>query len=127
VTRPEEVVASREAWRRWRLSDAGKGPKIDAVREMATLTEAFPERYLVEFVEDPTFDVMREGYLALRTTTARPPDARDPVSVKMLPRFPRFSDEQVTRPNMRTIQDRVREWWTEWLAERRALLKAAGR
>jgi hypothetical protein len=129
VLRLEEVDASREAWRRWRLSDAGRPKKVEAIQEIGTPTfpEAFPERYLVEFVDDPTFEVMREAYLALRRLSERPVDAKqDPVGAKMLPRYPRYGDEAVTRANMRTIQDRVREWWHEWLVERRAFLKAGG-
>jgi hypothetical protein len=124
VTRPEEVDASREAWRRWGLSEQSRDPKIRAVRQFVDLPEPLPERYLVEFAGDPTFDVMREGYLALRRVAGRP--ASDPVSTKMLPLFPRFDDGAVTRPNMRTIQERVGRWWNEWQAERRALIKAGG-
>jgi hypothetical protein len=124
VLRPEDVDASREAWRRWNLSDASVPAKLAALEEFPTLPEPLPERYLVDFVADPSFDVMRAGYLALRKVASRP--ATDPVSTKLLPRFPRYEDSQVTRGSMRTVQDRVRAWWDEWHAERRALLRASG-
>jgi Flp pilus assembly protein TadD len=122
-----DVASSREAWRVWRLEDASSDVRLAAVRQFVTLDETGPERYLVEFVLDPTYEVMRESYVALRNAAARPPPKDDPLAVKMMPRFPRVPDAEVTRPSMRTIQDRVRAWWTEWLTERRALYRSSGR
>jgi cytochrome c-type biogenesis protein CcmH/NrfG len=123
VRTPAEVEAVREAWRRWRLSDASTAAKLAAVRQLATLErEAFVERYLVDFVLDPSFEVFRESYLVLRAGVAREPST--PFQKKVFPRFPRVADAEVTRANMAALQRRVSDWWAEWIAERQALLRA---
>jgi tetratricopeptide (TPR) repeat protein len=120
----DDLQASREAWRRWRLSDESVVVKLAAIRQLAEVGETAPERFLYDLVQDPTFDVMRAAYVQMRTAVARPP--RDPVERKVFPRFPVVPDADVTRASMRTIQDRVRAWWGEWVAERRAFLGAKG-
>jgi len=122
VARPEDVAASREAWRRWRLSDASTQLKLAALKQLGEVREAAPERFLYDFVLDKTFDVMSVAYLAMRRAVARAP--QDSVETKVFPRFPQFKDEEVVLPNMRAIQQRVQAWWAEWVAERRALLRA---
>jgi tetratricopeptide (TPR) repeat protein len=118
-----EAAAVREAWRRWRLSEASVPAKLAAVRQLASLArEPYAERYLVDFVGDSSFEVMREAYLVLRGTLSRPPE--DAFERKVFPRFPRVPDAEVTRANLRSIQERVAKWWEEWIAERRAVLQA---
>jgi tetratricopeptide (TPR) repeat protein len=121
----DEAAAVREAWRRWRLSDTSAPAKLAAIRQlMALSSEAYLERYLVDFVQDGSFEVMREAYLVLRGAVSRP--GNDTIQKKLFPNFPRVEDAEVTRANMRTLQQRVSAWWSEWVAERRALLKARG-
>jgi HEAT repeat protein len=124
VTSREDVAASREAWRRWRLADESTRVKLDAIRQLEVVRETAPERFLFDAVQDPTFEVMQAAYLAMRKAVQRPP--RDPVERKVFPRFPAVPDAEVTRAGMRGIQERVRGWWDEWVAERRAYLKAKG-
>jgi hypothetical protein len=122
VETAEDVAASREAWRRWRLSDASTAPKVGAIRRILDVGEPTPERLLHEFVQDPVFDVMREAYVAMRTSVARPP--LDPAERKAFPRFPAVPDAEVTRAGMRSIQQREMAWWQEYSAERLALIRA---
>ena len=96
--------------------------KLAALKQLGEVREAAPERFLYDFVLDKTFDVMRVAYLAMRRAVARPP--RDSVETKVFPHFPQVKDEEVVLPSMRAIQQRVQAWWAEWVAERRALLKA---
>jgi hypothetical protein len=118
----EQVAAVQEAWRRWRLSDASRDAKLAAVRQLSAAREVFLERYLVDFALDGCFEVFREAYLVLRGAADRRP--ADAFEAKLLPRFPRVPDAEVTRANLRSIQDRVSLWWQEWVAERKALLRA---
>jgi tetratricopeptide (TPR) repeat protein len=125
VSTEAEADANREFWRRWRLSDASTERKLEAVRGLVAVREWTPEWYLVEFVEDPTFSVMREAYVALRAAVTREP-ATD-IERKMLPRFPRVDDAELTRAGMRALQDRVATWWDEYRAERAAARRATGK
>lgn len=88
------------------------------------MKEPAPERYLYDFVLDPSFDVMKAAYVAMRDAVSRPP--ADPVEKKVFPRFPVVETAAVTRAEMSTIQRRTEAWWTDWVAERRAYLKAKG-
>lgn len=122
VATPEDVAKSREAWRRWRLSDASDELKRAAIRQLGAYRETSAERFLYDFVLDPSFDVMSEAYRAMRDALARPP--RDPVEGKTFPLFPVVKDDGVTREGMRALQDRVLAWWTNFVTERRAYIKA---
>jgi hypothetical protein len=51
----------------------------------------------------------------------------NPVQKKLFPTFPRVEDADVTRPAMRSLQDRVAGWRTTWVAENRAYLEAKGK
>ncbi|HVG94765.1 MAG TPA: tetratricopeptide repeat protein [Planctomycetota bacterium] len=124
VASRDDLQASREAWRRWRLSDESVPVKLAAIRQLGEVGETSPERFLYDLVQDPTFEVMRAAYLAMRTAVSRPP--RDPVERKVFPKFPSVPDADVTRASMKTIQDRVKSWWGEWVAERRAFIRAKG-
>ncbi len=124
VSTPAEVAASREAWRRWRLSEASTDLKLRAIRQMIEYKELYAERFLYDFVLDPTFEVMAEGYRQMREAVRR--EGRDAVEKKVFPRFPSVPDAEVTRASMRTLQERVGAWWADWIAERRALQKARG-
>jgi tetratricopeptide (TPR) repeat protein len=124
VTSREDVAASRESWRRWRLADESTKVKLAAIRELEAVRETAPERFLFDAVQDPVFEVMQAAYFAMRKAVQRPP--RDPVERKVFPRFPVVADAEVTRAGMRALQERVRAWWDEWIAERRAYLKAKG-
>jgi len=117
---PEDVAASREAWRRWRLTDASDEVKRTAIRQLVEYREQTAERFLYDFVLDPSFDVMSEAYRAMRDAVRRTP--RDPVEKKIFPTFPSVPDAEVTRASMRSIQDRVVAWMTTWVTERRAWL-----
>ena len=121
----EDVATRREEWRRWSLSEASVPAKVAAVRGVAAVGEPTPERFLVDLVCDASYKVFREAFLSLRTAVARPPD--DPVERKTFPRFPKVADEELTRPMMRPIQDRIVDWWAEWVAEHRAYLRESGR
>ena len=122
VATAEDVTASREAWRRWRLSDASDDVKRAAVSQLIEYREQSAERFLYDFVLDPSFDVMSEAYRAMRNALARPP--RDPVEGRTFPLFPSVADTEVTRANMRSLQDRVIVWWNQFVTERRAYLQA---
>ena len=122
VQTAEQAAAVQEAWRRWRLSDASRDAKLAAVRQLSSAREVFLERYLVDFVLDGCFEVFRESYLVLRAAADRKP--ADAFETKLLPRFPRVPDADVTRAGMRGVQDRVTAWWQDWVAERKALLRA---
>ncbi len=124
VATEAEAHRVREAWRAWRLSDASIEVNVAAVRQMAALPQSYPEFYLEDFAIDAHFEVMREAYLAMRAAADRPP--KDPLERKTLPTFPRVPDAEVTRANMRSLQDRVARWWDDWLVEHRAILKAKG-
>ena len=122
ITTPAEMAASREAWRRWRLSDESKDQKLRAIRQMIEFKEMYAERFLYDFVLDPSFDVMAEAYRQMRDAVRR--EGRDPVEKKVFPKFPAVPDAEVTRASMRTLQERVAAWWADWIAERRAFQKA---
>lgn len=121
VKTAEDVAASREAWRRWRLSDASDEVKRAAIRQLVEFREQAAERFLYDFVLDPSFDVMSEAYKAMREAVRRAP--RDPVEKKVFPAFPSVPDAEVTRASMRSLQDRVATWMASWVAERRAWLR----
>ena len=125
VTTADDVAVSREAWRRWMISDASSPPKIAGIRRLIALKDTSAEWYLYDFVMDPNFEVMREAYVAMREATKREP--RSPVERKVFPTFPRVEDADVTRPAMRAIQDRVAAWRSAWAAENRADLEAKGK
>ncbi len=118
VSTPAEVAASREAWRRWRLSDDSKDVKLRAIAQMIEFKEMYAERFLYDFVLDPSFEVMSEAYRRMRDAVRR--EGRDPVEKKVFPKFPAVPDAEVTRPAMRSLQERVAAWWADWIAERRA-------
>ncbi len=123
VATAADVAASRESWRRWRLSDASDPIKRAAVQQLIEYREQSAERFLYDFVLDPSFGVMSEAYRAMRNALARTP--RDPVEGKTFPLFPSVPDADVTRANMRSLQDRVVAWWTNFVSERRAYLRAS--
>lgn len=122
VTNAADVAASREAWRRWRLSDASDAVKLAAIRQLVEYRELSAERLLYDFVLDPGFEVMSEAYRRMRDAVRRAP--RDSAESKAFPLFPSVPDAEVTRPAMRSLQDRVAQWWTTYIAERRALRQA---
>ena len=98
--------------------------KRAAVRQLVEYREQSAERFLYDFVLDPSFDVMSEAYRAMRDAIGRAP--RDPVEKKVFPLFPNLPDAEVTRASMRSIQDRVAAWMSGWVAERRAWLALRG-
>jgi tetratricopeptide (TPR) repeat protein len=122
VATAADASAAREAWRRWALSDASRDLKVAAVRQVARIKTSRLEWHLVWFVRDPTFDVFREAYVALRAVCEGPP--QDLVDRAMYPRFPRRADAELARESMRALQDQVDAWWKEWLVERRAFLSS---
>ncbi len=109
VRTPEDVAASREAWRRWRLSDASDGVKRAAIRQLVEFREQTAERFLYDFVLDPSFDVMSEAYRAMREALGRAP--RDPVEKKVFPLFPSVPDAEVTRASMRSSRTGSPRGW----------------
>jgi tetratricopeptide (TPR) repeat protein len=121
VTTKAEVEATRDDWRRWSKSDASTPVKLQAIEGLAKVGEPMPERYLVAFVADGSYDVFRAAYAAILAGISRAPN--DPVERKTFPRFPRFADADVTPTTMRRVQDRVVDWWNDWIAERKAWLK----
>ena len=109
VTTEAQAAAVREAWRRWQVSDASTEVKLAAVRQLRAVDRGTSEMYFYNFVEDPTFEVMRQAYAAMREAVSREP--QDSAERKVFPLFPAVADADVTRPNMRSIQDRVAAWW----------------
>jgi hypothetical protein len=126
VTQLAQVGPSREAWRRWWLSDASTAAKLKALEGMAAAgrEEASRERHLIRFVMDPDYEVFRAAYRITRDAVAAGGDT--PPQKKVFPKYPRLRDEEVTRAAMRSIQDRVAAWWEEFLAERRIYIEATG-
>ncbi len=122
VSTPAEVAASREMWRRWRLSEGSQPQKLAAIRQMVEFKEANAEYFLFDFVLDPSFEVMSEAYRQMRDAVRR--EGRNAVEKKVFPKFPSVPDAEVTRASMRTLQERVAAWTADWAAERRAYQKA---
>lgn len=120
VSTAAEVVASREAWRRWSYSTGARDLKLKAVDALLAVgkREPTPERYLYRFVLDPDFEVMSSAYRAMRDVVAR--GGVTDVEKRVFPAFPSVSDADVTRAGMRALQDRTAAWWGRWVAERRA-------
>jgi hypothetical protein len=126
VTTAEGVAASREAWRRWYLSDASADIKLRSIDALvaAGKQEPSPERHLLRLVLDPDYRVMRSAYRAMRDAVAV--GGETPPEKRVFPHFPSVRDDEVTRASMRSIQDRVNAWWAEFVGERRAYLQLKG-
>src|SRR5207244_11717554 len=104
---------------RWNRSDESRASKLRAVEALVAVggkdaVPEAPELYLVWFVRDPDFEVMRAAYRAMRDAVAR--DAlRGPAEKKAFPRFPSVPDAEVSRASMHTLQERVDPWWDRYL------------
>ena len=104
-----ELRLAAEAWYRPDL------PQLAREGRLPTFSAGGKRYALIEF---PPTHVPNEAI-------ARAP--RDSAEKKAFPQFPAVPDAEVTRESMRSIQQRVANWWSILMAERRALLQAKGK
>jgi tetratricopeptide (TPR) repeat protein len=122
------LEASWKRWEAWLASPAGTQAKLAAIEDLVLTGETHPEWYLLIQVYDPAPAVAVASYKALLGIAARP--TQDPVAKKLWPRFPKATEQDLTFPaptaespaprGFPAFRERIKAWWTEWLAERRA-------
>ena len=62
--------------------------------------------------------VASAAYSALREVARKP--AQDAVAKKMWPTFPQAEPKDLTEKGLPGLRERVKTWWSAWLAERQA-------
>ncbi len=113
-----DLEASWKRWESWLVSPEGIDAKLAAIEDLIRTGETHPEWYLLIQVYDDAPQVAAAAYRALLGVSKKP--ATDPVAVKLWPRFPPATDADLTREGLPGLRERVKVWWTAWLAERRA-------
>lgn len=113
-----DLEASWRRWESWLASAPGVELKLAAIADLIRTGETHPEWYLLIQVYDEAPQVAAAAYRALLGVSKKP--ATDPVAVKLWPRFPPATDFDLTSEGLPGLRERVKTWWTAWLAERRA-------
>jgi hypothetical protein len=115
-----DAAAVRDGWAEWFRTPPGVEVLLDGIRDLQRIGEIFPQRYLVDFMSEPSFEVAKASYQALLERSKGPPKGvtETALETKMWPRFPRVATSDVTPESLPGIRDAVTAWWGQYRALR---------
>jgi tetratricopeptide (TPR) repeat protein len=110
------LTASWERWRAWLASPDGVRAKLKAIEDLQRVREPHPEWYLLVMMYDPDLQVLEAAHRALVERAKAPTE--DPVAKRLWPQFPPVGPQGYTAAGAADLRQRVKAWWSAWLAER---------
>jgi hypothetical protein len=118
---PDRTAEVRQHWAEWFRSADGARALIAAAEDLERIGELFPQRYLVDLVNEPDLGVAKAAYFVLLRRAKGPPQGLTETELEKLmwPRFPRVAEPDVGEATMPGIRDAVTRWWTEYRSMRK--------
>ncbi len=123
----EEAAASARHWKEFFRGPEGSALLVAAIRDLAEIGEMFPQRHLVDLVNEPGFEVAKAAYVGLLERSKGPPrgGTESALEKEYWPKFPRLALEDVTPTSIQGARNAVNAWWAEW-RKARETAKAVG-
>jgi hypothetical protein len=118
---PDRTSEVHRHWAEWLRSPDGSRALVAAAEDLERIGELFPQRYLVDLVNEPDLEVAKAAYFVLLRRAKGPPHGLTETELEKLmwPRFPKVAEPDVGEATLPGIRDAVNRWWAEYRSMRK--------